>query len=291
MANLPELIAQFQSAARFYYDLAFHNQDEAGTYAALRRLLEVGKALAVELEMAEKDSTELYRLLDAAFMGLEEDRYLSAWEPVRVSLARIATVVALTPPATETKQGEGKGGAGPVLIPAGAPDTRAADPDFQRRFMELAIKEARKSKAEDARVHPKVGVVVVKNGIPMATAYRGEMKEWEHAEYTALEGKLRDEVVAGATVYTTLEPCTSRHHPKIPCLERLIERKVKRVVIGMLDPDSRVSGKGQMRLRKANVAVCLFDHDLQPEIEELNRDFIRDREHANKQQSANKGEE
>jgi hypothetical protein len=56
-------------------------------------------------------------------------------------------------------------------------------------------------------------------------------------------------------------------------------RKVARVVIGMLDPDDRISGRGQRSLRKAGIPTELFNHDLMTEIEELNRDFIREREH------------
>src|SRR5450432_576817 len=59
---------------------------------------------------------------------------------------------------------------------------------------------------------------------------------------------------------------------------RVAERKVARVVIGMLDPDDRISGRGQRALRKAGIATELFDHDLMTEIEELNRDFIREKE-------------
>ena len=146
-----------------------------------------------------------------------------------------------------------------------------------RRFARLAIEEARKSVPEDDRVHPKVGVVVVKDGRVLATAHRGEVPQC-HGEYIALEKKLADVSLAGSTVYTTLEPCTSRNHPKVPCATRLAERKVARVVIGMLDPDDRISGRGQSSLRKAGIATGLFDHDLMTEIEELNRDFIREKE-------------
>ncbi len=146
-----------------------------------------------------------------------------------------------------------------------------------RRFARLAIDEARKSVPEDERVHPKVGVVVVKDGRVLATAHRGEVPQC-HGEYIALEKKLAEVSLAGSTVYTTLEPCTSRNHPKVPCATRLAERKVARVVIGMLDPDDRISGRGQRSLRKAGIATGLFDHDLMTEIEELNRDFIRERE-------------
>jgi pyrimidine deaminase RibD-like protein len=144
-----------------------------------------------------------------------------------------------------------------------------------RTFARVAIEEARRSVPEpDGRPHPKVGSVVVKNGRELSRAHRGERPE-NHAEYIALEKKLADEAVAGATVYTTLEPCTTRNHPKIPCADRLIERKVARVVIGMLDPDDRISGKGLRRLRKAGIVTDLFPHDLAMEVEELNREFTR----------------
>lgn len=116
-----------------------------------------------------------------------------------------------------------------------ADSERPTPAEQDRKFARLAIEEARRSIPEnDGRAHPKVGVVVVKNGEIVATAHRGEV-EGNHAEYLALERKLAEGAVAGSTVYTTLEPCTTRTHPKIPCAERLIERKVARVVIGMLD--------------------------------------------------------
>lgn len=148
-------------------------------------------------------------------------------------------------------------------------------------FMQLAIEEARKSKAEDGRIHPRVGAVVVKNGNIIASAHRGELVPGNHAEYTALELKLPEESLSGATVYTTLEPCTTRNHPKVPCAYRLIERKVSRVVIGMLDPNPSITGKGQIALRKANIVTEFFPSGLMAEVEELNRDFIRAQASAN----------
>jgi pyrimidine deaminase RibD-like protein len=163
-----------------------------------------------------------------------------------------------------------------------APPTRSVSTDSleereHSKFMQMAIEEARKSVPEDKRVHPKVGVVVVKDGKVLASAHRGEIPEG-HAEFIALEKKLAEVSLAGATVYTTLEPCTSRNHPKVPCAIRLTERKVGRVVIGMLDPDDRISGRGQRALRKTGIATELFPNDLMAEVEELNREFLRDRE-------------
>jgi pyrimidine deaminase RibD-like protein len=110
-----------------------------------------------------------------------------------------------------------------------------------REFMERALEAARKSRTEDGRVHPLVGVVVAKDGHLLALAHRGEKKAGEHAEYTALERTLKNRALYGATVYTTLEPCTTRGHPKVPCAQRLIERKVTRVVVGMIDPNQASS--------------------------------------------------
>jgi pyrimidine deaminase RibD-like protein len=147
--------------------------------------------------------------------------------------------------------------------------------DDHRKFARLAIDEARKSVSEpDGRPHPLVGAVVVKNGQVLSVAHRGEAPG-NHAEFIALEKKLPDEVVAGASVYTTLEPCTTRNHPKIPCVQRIVERKVTRVVIGMLDPDERITGRGQRKLRSAGIITELFPHDLMAEVEELNREFTR----------------
>ena len=168
----------------------------------------------------------------------------------------------------------------PKIVPLTIPisDSFVSSNDAEdRKFAELAVKEARKSIPEDGRVHPKVGVVVVKDGHILATAHRGEIPQG-HAEFIALEKKLAAISVSGATVYTTLEPCTSRNHPKIPCANRLVDRKVTRVVIGMLDPDNKISGRGQRTLRKAGIATALFPEDLMAEVEDLNREFIRDRE-------------
>jgi pyrimidine deaminase RibD-like protein len=150
--------------------------------------------------------------------------------------------------------------------------TGAADDD--RRFALMAIEEALKSVPEDEKPHPKVGAVVVKNGQVLSRAHRGEILK-SHAEYIALDEKLSDDLIAGATVYTTLEPCTTRNHPKIPCAQRLIDRKVARVVVGMLDPNPNIRGLGDQRLSEAGIEIQLFPRDLRAQVEEMNREFTR----------------
>ena len=142
---------------------------------------------------------------------------------------------------------------------------------LDRKFCEMAIAEARKSIAEDdGEPHPYVGVVIVKDGKILATGYRGESGDGDHGEYCALK-KLNEADVQGATIYTTLEPCSTRKPPKKPCTERLIDSKVARVVSGMADKDESVYGHSS--LVEAGIEIAFFPNDLMQELLVLNKQW------------------
>jgi ATP-dependent DNA helicase RecG len=151
-------------------------------------------------------------------------------------------------------------------------------PDF-RQLMERTVKIMRQSVAEsrhDGKASPLVGAVLVRGDGAIITASRGELREGDHAEYTLLERKNRDQRLDGSILFSTLEPCAPgcRKHPKLSCAERIVLARIKKVYVGIEDPDPTVDRKGIKHLQDNGVEVHMFDRDLQEEIQKANKDFI-----------------
>ncbi len=145
--------------------------------------------------------------------------------------------------------------------------------------MERAIEVMRSSVCEprdDGKATPLVGAVLVKPDGSVDTACRGELRHGDHAEFTLIERKNRDQQLDGSVLFATLEPCApgSRAHPKLSCAERIVNARIKRVWVGTTDPDPKVDRKGIKFLQDAGVEVEMFDRDLQDVIREANQEFI-----------------
>lgn len=148
-----------------------------------------------------------------------------------------------------------------------------------RKLMELAIEVMQQSVSEpraDGKTGPKVGAVLVKSDGTVETAYRGELRHGDHAEFTLLERKNRSNKLDGSLLFVTLEPCApgSRRDPKIDCAERIRLARIKEVWIGIQDPDPKVARKGIKHLEQNGVKVHMFDRDLQEVIEKENKEFL-----------------
>jgi pyrimidine deaminase RibD-like protein len=163
-------------------------------------------------------------------------------------------------------------------------DLASLEPEVVRSdadYMEIAIGESRRCTTEPSKdpkgppkVTPFVGALLVLDGVPVAQAYRGELAPGDHAEFTLLETKLGGRILAGSVLYTTLEPCTKRGPDKTECVERIIQRQIKSVVIGILDPNKEIRGEGFYRLRESGIEVAFCDPRQMAQIQDLNRKFI-----------------
>ena len=118
------------------------------------------------------------------------------------------------------------------------------------KYMRHAIELAKKGLGW-TNPNPMVGAFIVKDRKIIGEAYHKKYGEL-HAETSALGSCTKSP--EGATIYVTLEPCC--HHGKQPpCTEAIIKAGIKRVVIGSLDPNPLVSGKGMQILREHNIQV------------------------------------
>ncbi|WP_424653652.1 bifunctional diaminohydroxyphosphoribosylaminopyrimidine deaminase/5-amino-6-(5-phosphoribosylamino)uracil reductase RibD [Carnobacterium jeotgali] len=134
--------------------------------------------------------------------------------------------------------------------------------------MRMALDLARKGKGWTTP-NPLVGAIIVKGGRVIGQGYHQKYGQ-PHAEVNAIASAKED--VTGATLYVTLEPCS--HFGKTPpCSDLLIDKNIKRVVVGTLDPNPLVAGKGIERLRSNGIEVVTGV--LEEESQKLNEIFIK----------------
>ncbi len=135
-------------------------------------------------------------------------------------------------------------------------------------YIKLAIEIARKGMGQ-VSPNPLVGCVIVKDDKIISAGYHKKFGR-KHAEVVAIENA--KESVEGSTIYLNLEPCS--HWGKTPpCVEKIIQSKIKRVVIGTNDMNPLVSGKGVKKLKSAGIDVKVGI--LENECVELNKFFFK----------------
>lgn len=152
--------------------------------------------------------------------------------------------------------------------------------DEQVEHMRRAVQLAAGSNPPADKPQIFVGALAVRNGEVIAEGYKGMATSAEygnHAEFCMIDslgpGERRLE---GATVYTTLEPCTqaSRSDGRISCAQWLIDEGVKEVFVGIWDPNPKVHRRGWLQLTEAGIPVRDFIAELRDEVRELNRAFL-----------------
>ena len=126
---------------------------------------------------------------------------------------------------------------------------------------------------------PKVGAIIAIGDNVIGRGRRGTGREGddEHAEWHALNQVSDKAKLPESTLYTTLEPCTKEVRTKALecCTELIHQHKIRKVFVGILDPNQGVTGKGLWKLQDSGVEVDLFPHDLVQKIRAMNAAFIR----------------
>lgn len=139
---------------------------------------------------------------------------------------------------------------------------------MDKTYMQQALALAEKGRGQ-VDPNPMVGAVLVKDGQVIGEGYHAIYGE-AHAEVCAFENAKSS--VKDATLYVTLEPCA--HYGKTPpCAAMIIDKQVGRVVVGSLDPNPLVSGRGIEMLKQAGIAVDVGVLD--DENRRLNRAFFK----------------
>ena len=139
----------------------------------------------------------------------------------------------------------------------------------EQRLMRVALGLARRGYGMTSP-NPMVGAVLVKRGQIIGRGWHHRAGE-PHAEIEAIrDAERRGHDLKGATLYVTLEPCSS-HGRTPPCTDAIKAAKIWRLVLGATDPNPKHSGKGFQLLRQAGVKIAAGI--LNAECERLNEAF------------------
>lgn len=141
-----------------------------------------------------------------------------------------------------------------------------------KKYMKKALSLAKRGEGQ-VSPNPLVGAVVLdKNGNLAGIGWHKKYGE-AHAEPNAIKNAEENGFnIEGGTIIVSLEPCS--HYGKTPpCADLIIQKGFKKAVIGCVDPNPKVSGKGLNRLQKAGIEV--IQNVMENECKKINEIFIK----------------
>jgi len=138
---------------------------------------------------------------------------------------------------------------------------------MSEKYMKIALAQAKRALGR-VSPNPLVGAVIVKRDEIVGVGYHHRAGS-PHAEINALSKAGRK--ARNADLYVTLEPCC--HYGRTPpCVEMIVDRGIRKVVIGMIDPNPKVAGKGIAKLKAAGIVTT--SGVLEEECRKLNEDYV-----------------
>jgi diaminohydroxyphosphoribosylaminopyrimidine deaminase/5-amino-6-(5-phosphoribosylamino)uracil reductase len=146
-------------------------------------------------------------------------------------------------------------------------DQTIEDEKYMHRCLQLAA-----NGRQNAKPNPMVGAVIVCDGRIIGEGYHVRCGEG-HAEVNAFKSVAEKDgiLLSKSTLYVSLEPC-SHYGRTPPCADLIVNKGVKRVVVGCIDPFAKVQGRGIKKLRDAGIEVTVGV--LEKECLALNKSFI-----------------
>lgn len=117
-------------------------------------------------------------------------------------------------------------------------------------YIKLTLELAKKGRGF-VSPNPLVGCIIIKEDRIIGAGFHKEYGG-KHAEINAIDSAKVN--VEGSTLYVNLEPCSHQGNTP-PCVDKIIEKKIKKVIIGTMDMNPLVSGNGIRKLKKAGIDV------------------------------------
>ncbi len=152
-------------------------------------------------------------------------------------------------------------------------NTKNRDADEDRKMMERAIEVSRLSPPADTCY--RVGAVIVTAKGEVIDGYTHETSPTHHAEQAAISKALKQGLnLRGATIYSSIEPCSKRVSEPKSCSELIIEHGFARIIFALYEPSVFVCCQGANNLRKAGITVEYLD-GFSSAVREINAHVIK----------------